>query len=320
MIYNIHHFYYWSRGGVETGEAYRAKIFRELGLEAKFIFATPFPNQVFQHEMSRLGFLDSEVEWMYGSFTDCKVSPVTYTLDMFLKSLEGQPYTLVRQGVSVKIYIDGTSTRYVAELTNETDNYVRRILLLSRECILRIDHYTYCRIYSEFYAPKDGQAQFYLRRFYNENGSTAYEELVNGENILYRFPDRILYSREELVGYMMSRLHLTADDVVLIDGEPGNIEMSAFIDNAYPARVGLFLHADHCMAQDGDHVRWYYIYEYAFAHPEKISFFMTNTDAQTRELKEQFKKYRGVSPTVLTIPASGIQELIVPKAARKSIR
>ena len=45
MIYNFHHFYYWLKGGVETGQAYRARLFRELGLEAKFIFATTFPEK-----------------------------------------------------------------------------------------------------------------------------------------------------------------------------------------------------------------------------------------------------------------------------------
>ena len=33
MIYNFHHFYYWLKGGVETGQAYRARIFRDLGLD-----------------------------------------------------------------------------------------------------------------------------------------------------------------------------------------------------------------------------------------------------------------------------------------------
>ena len=43
MIYSFHHFYYWVKGGVESGMAYRAKLFRDLGLEAKFVFATTFP-------------------------------------------------------------------------------------------------------------------------------------------------------------------------------------------------------------------------------------------------------------------------------------
>lgn len=58
MIYSFHHFYYWLRGGVESGMAYCAKIFRRLGLDAKFVFATTFPNDNIQHEMERLGFMD----------------------------------------------------------------------------------------------------------------------------------------------------------------------------------------------------------------------------------------------------------------------
>ena len=65
MIYSFHHFYYWMKGGVETGMAYRARIFRELGLDAKFVFATTFPDDNIQHETEYLGFLDSEVIWMF---------------------------------------------------------------------------------------------------------------------------------------------------------------------------------------------------------------------------------------------------------------
>ena len=65
MIYSFHHFYYWLKGGVESGMAYRAKLFRKLGLDAKFVFATTFPYDNIQYETERLGFLDSEVIWMY---------------------------------------------------------------------------------------------------------------------------------------------------------------------------------------------------------------------------------------------------------------
>ena len=47
--------------------------------------------------------------------------------------------------------------------------------------------------------------------------------------VLYKFPDRLLYSREELVEYMMSCFHLTKKDVVLVDGEWGIIDRAAFI-------------------------------------------------------------------------------------------
>lgn len=317
MVYSFHHFYYWLKGGVETGQAYRAMLFRELGTEAKFVYATPFPNHVFQHEIHNLGLLDSEVIWMYGAFTDCKVSPATYTLAQFLETLGGLEYTVLRNGDAADVRIPSKGLRYHICFTGQSEDTIRCVLVLSRECLLRTDYYTYCRVYSEFFAPKDGYAKLYLRRFYNEDGSVAYEEMENGKEVMYKFPDRVLYSREEFLAYFMSRLHLTSEDTVLIDGEPGNIELAAFIENAYPARVGLFLHAQHSLEEGNGHILWYHIYEYAFAHPEKISFFMTNTDAQTNELKAQMKKYRNAEPVVLTIPTSGLNELIVPTEPRK---
>ncbi len=145
----------------------------------------------------------------------------------------------------------------------------------------------------------------------------AYEEVTENDSVLYKFPDRLLYSREELVGYMMSRLNLTEDDTVIIDLEPGMIEKSAFILNAVPARVGVVMHADHFWNQNEEHILWYGIYEYVFAHPEKISFFITNTDAQSDLLREQMQKYNGVCPRIATIPVMGLSELRKPRKPRR---
>ena len=105
MIYSFHHFYEWLRGGVESGMAYRAKIFRNLGLDARFVFATTFPNDNIQHETERLGFLDSEVIWLYGFFTDCKISPVTYTLEQLENSFGDETVTCSRNGSSVRFIV-----------------------------------------------------------------------------------------------------------------------------------------------------------------------------------------------------------------------
>lgn len=318
MIYNFHHFYYWLKGGVETGQAYRAKIFRTLGLEAKFVFATTFPDRNIQHETSYLGFLDSEVVWMYGFFTDCRISPVTYTVEQLENTFEEINYSFQKEGDTLTYQFPNSGVYYKVFLTDENSDYVHRVLMISNGCLVRKDYYTYCRNYSEYYIPVNGQAHLYLRRFYNENGSVAYEEMLDGDDIFYKFPDRLLYSREELLGYMMSRLNLTEDDVVLIDVEPGMIEKEAFIQKAAPAKIGLVMHADHYWNYYDDHILWYDVYEYAFAHSEKISFFITNTDAQSKLLREQLKKYQGVEPDIWTIPVAGLDRLIKPEKKRRN--
>lgn len=317
MIYSFHHFYEWLRGGVESGMAYRAKIFRSLGLDARFVFATTFPNDNIQHETQKLGLLDSEVIWMYGFFTDCKISPVTYTLEQLEVSFGEENFNYSRDGMHVRYVFPENNRYYEVSLAEGTEDCVHRVCMISNGCLLRQDYYTYCRIYSEYYIPNQGRAQLYLRRFFNENGTVAYEEILEGNAVMYRFPDRILYSREELVGYMMSRLHLTGNDLVIVDGEPGMIDRSAFILNAAPAKVGFVIHSNHYVAFDEKHMLWYGIYEYAFAHPEKIDFYVTNTEAQSKLLREQFKKYKEIEPLVVAIPVSGVDKLLIPRKERK---
>ncbi len=322
MIYSFHHFYYWLKGGVESGMAYRAKLFRKLGLDAKFVFATTFPYDNIQYETERLGFLDSEVIWMYQFFTDCKISPVTYTKEQLEVSFEGENFTVSKEGDTIQYQFDEKDAWCIARLAAGKSDCVHIAEFFSKGCLARKDYYTYCRIYSEYYVPCDNRAKIYLRRFFNENGSVAYEEVmekewVENDVVLYRFPDRLIYSREELVGYMMSRLQLTKDDVVLIDGEPGKIDRSAFILNAAPARVGFILHAEHYLDYDDEHILWYGIYEYAFSHSEKIDFYITNTEAQSSLLREQFQRYMKKEPKVLTIPVAGLDELKIPKEGRK---
>lgn len=322
MIYSFHHFYYWLKGGVESGMAYRAKLFRELGMDAKFVFATSFPDANIQHETEFLGFQDSEVMWLYGFFTDCRISPVTYTLEQLENTFGERNFIYSREENEIRYAFPEDNYYYVVHIADGTEDCVHRVEMFSKGCLIRKDYYTYCKIYSEFYSPFEGQAHLYLRRFFNEDGSIAYEEVMSNESLVddivtYKFQDRIVYSREELVADMMSHLHLTKDDVVLIDGEPGKIDRAAFIQSAAPAKVGLIIHADHCLNSDEDHILWYGIYEYAFLHPEKVDFFITSTDAQSNLLRAQLKKYKGVGAKVVTIPVMGLEKLKISKGDRR---
>lgn len=317
MIYSFHHFYEWMKGGVESGMAYRAKIFRNLGLDAKFVFATTFPNDNIQYETERLGFFDSEVIWLYSFFTNCRISPVTFTLEQLEQSFGEEYYSYSREGANVRYIFPKMNRYYDVSLTDDTKDFVHRVCMISNGCLIRKDYYTYCKIYSEYYIPFEGKARLYLRRFFNDDGRIAYEEVIDGDAVLYRFSDRILFSREELVGYLMSCLNLTKDDVVIIDGEPGMIDRSAFILNAFPAKVGFMIHSDHYVQCDDEHILWYGFFEYAFEHPERIDFYITNTNEQSAILRKQFKMYKGITPLVVTIPVAGLDNLKKSENRRK---
>lgn len=316
MIYSFHHYYHWLKGGVETGLAYRARIFRNLGLDAKFVFATTFPEQNIWNEIQKLGFMDSEVLWMYDFFTDCRPSIVTYTLKQLEHTFD-ELFIFSRKGSLATYQFPETNTYYTVFMMDDITDFVFSVVMISNACLVRKDYYTYCRIYSEYYIPMDGQAILYMRRFFNEDGSVAYEEMIDGGIVLYKFPNRLIYSREELVEYMMSCLHLTQNDVVLIDGEWGMIDRAAFIQNAFPAKIGFILHSNHFRDCDEEHLLWYDVFGYALSHPEKINFFITNTETQSTILREQFRNYKNLDVRVETIPVACLDKIRIPNNKRK---
>lgn len=317
MVYNFNLGIGWASSGVEYAQAYRAKVLREIGQEAKFVFTDMFPQDNIQHMTENIGFLDSEVIWLYTFFTDSQISPVTYTLKQLEKTFACKRFTFSREGATAKYTFPGTNGYYMVYLVNEKENRVHRVEIVSNGCLIRKDYYTYCRIYSEYYAPLDNKAHLYQRRFFNEDGTTAYDEITDDDVVMYQFPDRLICSKEELVGYMVSRLNLTRKDIVIIDRTTGIGQ--AIMQNASPAKIGIVIHADHFSegGTDEQNVLWNNYYEYAFNQNKCVKFYVTSTDTQNRLLKEQFKKYKGINPKIMTIPVGSLDELKKPKKKRK---
>lgn len=161
------------------------------------------------------------------------------------------------------------------------------------------------------------KAHLYGRTFFNEDGSVCYEEVIEDDSTFYRIGAQVLYTKADLVGYMVKRLNLTADDVVIIDRTTGIGQ--AILENCGPARVGIVVHADHFSegGTDDDYILWNNYYEYSFSQTEHIDFYITATDAQNEIMRQQFKKYCGKEPHVVTIPVGSLDELKYPDEPRK---
>ncbi|XCP84473.1 accessory Sec system glycosyltransferase GtfA [Roseburia hominis] len=317
MIYNFNLGIGWASSGVEYAQVYRAKIFRSIGQDAKFIFTDMFPRDNIQHMTENIGFLDSEVMWLYTFFTDCRISPVTYNLRQLKATFKSRNYTFTREGKIAKYTFPGEGNFYRVYMVDEKSDRVHRVEMVSHNCLIRKDYYTYCRIFSEYYAPLDKKAHLYQRRFFNEDGSVAYEEIIDNGVVMYQFSDRLFCAKEELVGYMISQLQLNEDDVVIIDRTTDIGQ--AIMQNASPARIGIVIHADHFSESgtDKQNILWNNFYEYSFAQHEHVSFYITATSAQSRLLKKQFQQYMGVTPNVVAIPVGSLEELKIPAKPRR---
>lgn len=318
MVYNFNLGIGWASSGVEYAQSYRANLFRRGNIPARFIFTDMFPTENIEHMTQNLNFLDEEIIWLYTFFTDTKTAPVSFTLKELEKTFGDENPVFSRDGKTCRYVFEGQQKYYTVYMTDATGDKVHRVEIVADGCLIRKDYYTYCRIYSEYYGPLDGKAHLYGRSFFNEDGSVAYEEMIDGDDhVCYKIPDAMLYSKAELVGYMVQNLHLTAEDVVIIDRTTGIGQ--AILENCGPARVGSIVHADHFSegGTDERHILWNNYYEYAFAQADHIDFYVTATDAQNQLMREQFQKYKGMEPKIVTIPVGSLDERKRPKQPRK---
>ena len=317
MVYNFNLGIGWASSGVEYAQAYRASVLRKIGQEARFVFTDMFSKDNIEHMTKNIGFLDSEIIWLYTSFTDCKIAPVSYTLDMLEQTFGDRKFTFTREGAIVRYTFENTRDFFTVYMVDEKRDLVHRVEMVSNGFLIRKDYYTYCRIYTEYYAPLDNKAHLYQRRFFYEDGTVAYEEINDNDVVMYQFPDKLICSKEELVGYMVSRMNLTEHDLVIIDRTTGIGQ--AIVQNAGPAKIGITIHADHFSegSTDDQNILWNNYYEYSFCQHKHVAVYITATDDQNHLMQEQFQKYMGITPDVVTIPVGSLKELRYPKKSRK---
>ncbi|PCF49393.1 accessory Sec system glycosyltransferase GtfA [Staphylococcus delphini] len=316
-IYNINFGIGWASSGVEYAQSYRAQLLRLCNEDAKFIFLDLIAFENIQTLTANLGFKDEEIIWLYQYFTDIPIAPTTYTLQDLEREL-GQPITYIEDiGKVQRLYFQYPSQTFVTcYLKNEGEPYVNRAEFVVNGMLIRKDFFSYVRTFSEYYAPSDQRAKLYMRQFYNEDGTIAYQEIIDGDMHMYRFQDAILYSQAELVAYFMQKLNLTADDIVLLD-RASHIGQ-AVLQNKQASRIGVVIHAEHFSenATDGTHILWNNYYEYQFKNARFIDFYIVATELQNTILTAQFHQYTANHPRIYTIPVGSLMQLTYPTKAR----
>lgn len=264
-----------------------------------------------------LGFNDDEVVWLYQFFTDIKIAPSSVKLNEIIQSLNDDITKTEDEGKIKKYFFNKNSNYIVCHLKNEDSDIVDRVEYVSRGKLLRKDYYSYVRVFSEYYAPEDNIAKLYMRVFYNEDGSTAYNEYVNGDNSMFVFKDRILYSKQSFIAYFMEKLQLSQEDMILLDRSKDIGQV--MIENKNQAKLGVVIHAEHYNASttNDDYILWNNHYEYVFTNAQEIDFFVTATEIQNKLLTEQFEKYNNIKPNIYTIPVGNLKNLTQPSLNRK---
>ncbi|MCD5439822.1 accessory Sec system glycosyltransferase GtfA [Lactobacillus delbrueckii] len=314
-VYSINKGIGWASSGVEYAQAYRCQVFRKLGMKAKFIFTDWISYENIAHLTRNLGFEDKEIIWLYTFFTDFKIRPGCFTLSDLEKVLP--PIIKCKHLGKAVRYIfanDFWATAYLKDLKSDI---VDRVEYVSGANLVRKDYYSYGRYCSEFYAPENNRAKLYQRRFYNEDGTTAYDEIIDGDQEVFKFKDEILHSKHELLIKMLQELNFSKEDIILIDRAGG--QGQEILENRGKAQVGTVIHAEHFSeAETNDTtILWNNYYEYTFEHDDQIDFYVTATDLQKKLMEEQFLKYKGKKPQIYVIPVGSLNELKKPDFASR---
>ncbi|MGT2809076.1 accessory Sec system glycosyltransferase GtfA [Streptococcus iniae] len=316
-IYNINLGIGWASSGVEYAQAYRASVLREQGIPAKFIFTDMFQSENLQHFTSNIGFKDHEIIWLYGFFTDIKVAPTTYSKAELEKSFPSPISKIENNGRLVRYYFENQDYYVNATLCGQENKAVQRVEHVSKGKLIRKDYYSYTKVFSEYYAPSNDKPHLYQRTFFNEDGSLAYEEIVMENRSIFQFSDEICYSKDDLVAYMLKQLHLSHQDIILLDRATGIGQ--AVLQHRGAAKLAVVIHAEHFSVNgtDDDNILWNNYYDYQFTNADKIDAFIASTEKQKTVLEQQFKKYNHMEPRVYAIPVGSLDELKYPSQARK---
>ena len=166
MVYNFNLGIGWASSGVEYAQSYRANLLRRAHIPARFVFTDMFQNENIEHMTKNIGFLDEEVIWLYTFFTDVGTSPVTFTLKELEAAMAEEDYNFSREGKTCRYQFKESGRFYTCYMVDDTSDLVHRVEIVSNGCLIRKDFYTYCRTFSEYYAPLDGKAHLYGRTFF----------------------------------------------------------------------------------------------------------------------------------------------------------
>ena len=317
-IYNINLGLGWASSGVEYAQAYRAGVFRKLNLSSKFIFTDMILADNIQHLTANIGFDDEQVIWLYNHFTDIKIAPTSVTVEDVLARFDGVESRREKNGKVLRVFFSDQDKFVTCYLVDEDKDLVQYVEYVFKGNLIRKDYFSYTRYCSEYFAPKDNVAVLYQRTFYNEDGTPAYDILMNqGKEEVYRFKDKIFYGKPAFMRAFMKSLNLNKSDLVILDRETG-IGQVVF-EEAQVAHLAVVVHAEHYSenATNEDYILWNNYYDYQFTNADKVDFFIVSTDRQNEVLQEQFAKYTQHQPKVVTIPVGSIDSLTESSQGRK---
>lgn len=325
-VYNVNLGIGWASSGVEYAQAYRSQSLKKLGIPAKFIFSDLILGNNIQDLTSNLDFSDDQIIWLYNFFTDVRIAPSTYPLSQLEKDLhltQRQAEKREQTGNEVQYVLNAEGLVIVARLHDRDQQTIDQVSYVFNGQMVKRDFYSYVKYACEYYNGQNDNNRVTVREFYNEDGSVAYVQHLDGDKETFEMADgAIFYSKNALYREMIKRLNFQQGDIVILDRMNEDKQLvngQIIFEEHRPAKLVVVVHADHYDKHytNNQTVLWNNFYEYQFTHPEDVDSFVVATDAQKQLFAKQEKHFQHATPRIDTIPVGNLPRLTRPTAARK---
>ena len=326
-VYNINLGIGWASSGVEYAQSYRAQAFRNLNISAKFVFSDLILGNNIADLTANLGFNADQIIWLYNFFTDIKIAPSTFLLDTFVEQnhLEQRNFSLLPNNGTKELQYKSEEEKLTIgpRYNNLEKQTIDQVTYIFNNRLIKRDFYSYTKYATEYYSGEEKDNQVIFREFYNENGTIAYTQHLDGDgHELFEFPDQNYYSKTDLYREMLRKFNFKADDIIILDRMDEDKQLvngQLIFEHHLPAKLVIPVHADHYDKHyTNDHqVLWNNFYEYQFMHYQDVAAYVVATDRQRDLLASQQKHFNHAKPQINTIPVGSLEHLVKPKGTRK---
>lgn len=324
-VYNVNLGLGWANSGVEYAQEYRNICFKKIGVNAKFIFSDLILGNNIEDLTKNMGFADEQIIWLYNFFTDLKIAPSDYSLNELKQELNlGQrQVTAVTKpsGTEISFHLAHENLTVTARFHDLNKKTIDQVTYFNGQQISKRDFYSYQKYATEYY---NQQNKVVLRQFYNQDGSVAYTEHLDGKKEIFAFPDqRIFYSKNDLYREMIRELKLKKGDLIIMDREDESKDLSngqIIFEEHGPAKLAVIIHADHYDKHytNDHHILWNNFYEYQFTHTDEVATFVVATEVQQKLFLGQEEKYFHKHPRIDCIPVGCLDQLTEPAKQRRA--
>ena len=335
-VFNINKAIGLASSGVEYAQKYRRQILADIDWVDDYYVFTDYLSTNVCDFTDRLGFIRSQVLWIYNLVTGRETLPSTLDVAEFIASIKqphADPQTQTGQTRSDQIDLALTEAGIHYRIRTLHDRFVDRVETVVGDQLVRVEHYDQTLNNVEHFH----QNKLIRRVFLAPDGRVAAEQFYQDREIVRTLitpvspiydrvtrqgRDRpgsfrgnvVLDGRSQFFQYVFAHLFNRPDDVVIVD------RALDVIDAVYPVignhRLYSVVHAEHFdlkQIEDGV-LLWNNHYENVFTRPDLVDGFIVSTHRQQEVLESQLalRRAHGRGPTggfsVVCIPVGVVAQ------------